>query len=253
MNYLRRFTFGFALMTCAVILSSCSTTKIVPINSVPATPHIYMANVCKELAKCWPTNRTVTIVCHGHSVPAGYFRTPVVETFEAYPYLLHRGLSERYPHAMINVIVTAIGGENSEQGAQRFQRDVLSLRPDVVTIDYALNDRPIGLARSEKAWRQMIEMALAQHVKVILLTPTPDMKAHLDDASDPLNQHAEQIRTLAAEYNVGLVDSLTLFKTQVQSGTPLVTLMAQGNHPNQKGHEIVAQELLKWFPEPQSP
>ena len=154
---------------------------------------------------------------------------------------------------MINVIVTAIGGENSEQGAKRFQHDVLTLRPDVVTIDYALNDRPIGLARSEKAWRQMIDMALAQHVKVILLTPTPDMKAHLDDPNDPLNQHAEQIRTLAAQYNIGLVDSLALFKSQIASGTPLATLMAQGNHPNQKGHEIVAQELLKWFPNPTSP
>ena len=90
-------------------------------------------------------------------------------TFDAYPYLLHRGLNRRFPHAVINVIVTGIGGENSEQGAKRFKRDVLSLRPDVVTIDYALNDRAIGLARSERAWRKMIELALAHHVKVILL------------------------------------------------------------------------------------
>jgi acyl-CoA thioesterase I len=253
MNYFRRFIFGFLFVACTVILSSCSTPKVAVTPSVPAVPHTYMANICLELTKCWPTNRTVTIVCHGHSVPAGYFKTPIVQTFDAYPYLLHSGLSERYPHAVINVIVTAIGGENSEQGAKRFQRDVLTLRPDVVTIDYALNDRPIGLARSEKAWRQMIDMALAQHVKVILLTPTPDMKAHLDDPNDPLNQHAEQIRTLAAQYNIGLVDSLALFKAQIASGTPLATLMAQGNHPNQKGHEIVAQELLKWFPNPTSP
>ena len=216
MNYFRCFIFGLALMTYGVILSSCSTPKIAQTPSVPAAPRTYMANVCVELTKCWPTNRTVTIVCHGHSVPAGYFRTPVVQTFSAYPYLLHYGLSERYPHAVINVIVTAIGGENSEQGAKRFQRDVLGLHPDVVTIDYALNDRPIGLARSEKAWREMIEMTLTQNVKVILLTPTPDMKAHLDDPDDPLNQHAEQVRTLAAEYNIGLVDSLALFKAPNQ-------------------------------------
>jgi lysophospholipase L1-like esterase len=214
----------------------------------PADPQTYLADVCSELAKCWPTNRTVNVVCHGHSVPAGYARTPAVRTFDAYPHLLHRELNERFPHAVINVIVTGIGGENSEQGAKRFQRDVLNLRPDVVTIDYALNDRAIGLGRAEKAWRAMIEMALASHVKVLLLTPTADMGAHLDDAGDPLNQHAEQIRRLAAEYHVGLVDSLQAFQAAIKAGAPLKDLMAQGNHPNRRGHELVAVELLKWFP-----
>lgn len=232
----------------AATLTSCSSLRTNQASPTPADPRTYLASVCVELTKCWPTNRTVNIVCHGHSVPAGYFRTPAVHAFEAYPYLLHRGLAERFPHAVINVIVTGIGGENSEQGATRFRRDVLNLRPDVITIDYGLNDRAIGLAHSENAWRRMIEMALACHIKVILLTPTPDMTAHLDNPNDPLNQHAEQIRRLAAEYHVGIVDSLDLFEAKVHSGTPLKDLMAQSNHPNYQGHEIVAAGLLNWFP-----
>jgi acyl-CoA thioesterase I len=242
----------FFLILAAAILTSCSTFNIVQTPSVSANPQTYLADVCRELARSWPTNRTVTIVCHGHSVPAGYFQTPRVRTFEAYPYLLHRGLSKRFPHAVINVIVTAIGGENSEQGAKRFRRDVLSLRPDVVTIDYGLNDRAIGLARSEKAWAKMIEMAMAREVKVILLTPTPDLAARLEDPNDPLNEQAQQIRRLAARYHVGLVDSLNLFETKIKSGVPLRDLMAQSNHPNRAGHELVAAALLKWFPAPPS-
>ena len=215
-----------------------------------ADPRTYLAGICAEMTKCWPTNRTINIVCHGHSVPAGYARTPEVRQFDAYPHLLHRALNRRFPHAVINVIVTGIGGENAEQGAKRFQRDVLCLHPDVVTIDYALNDRAIGLARSEKAWRKMIEMALAHHVKVLLLTPTPDLTAHLNNPNDPLNQQARQIRRLAAEYHVGLVDSLKAFESRIQAGTPLKDLMAQSNHPNRQGHEIVAAELVKWFPSP---
>lgn len=152
-----------------------------------------------------------------------------------------------YPHAVINVIVTAIGGENSESGAARFQRDVLSLHPDVVTIDYALNDRGIGLARADKAWRTMIEQAQAAQIKVILLTPTPDQKANLADVNDPLNQHARQIRQLAKEYHVGLVDSLDAFTAKTQSGTLLSALMSQVNHPNRQGHELVATGLMNLF------
>jgi acyl-CoA thioesterase-1 len=212
-----------------------------------ADPATYLAGLRAELEKSWPTNRTINIVCHGHSVPAGYARTPAVHTFDAYPYLMHRGLNEKFPHAVINVIVTAIGGEQSEQGAARFERDVLSLRPDLITIDYALNDRGIGLARAEKAWRFMIEKALAAKIPVLLLTPTNDLRAKLNDPNDPLNQHAEQIRRLAAEYHVGLVDSLAAFKNYIAQGNKPADLMAQGNHPNRKGHELVAAELLKWF------
>src|ERR1017187_3388343 len=175
----RQLLAGFFPLALATTLTSCSTPRVSQMSAVPAIAdeRTYLADVCAELAKSWPTNRTVNIVCHGHSVPAGYAKTPAVRTFDAYPFLLHRGLNERFPHAVVNVIVTAIGGENSEQGAKRFARDVLSLRPDVVTIDYSLNDRKIGVARAEKAWRAMIEMALAQHIKIILLTPTGDESA----------------------------------------------------------------------------
>ena len=57
------------------------------------------------------------MVAHGHSVPAGYFKTPVVQTFDAYPHLPHKALNERYAHAVINVIVTVMGGEDSVSGA----------------------------------------------------------------------------------------------------------------------------------------
>ena len=213
-----------------------------------ASPDSYLSEVSASLTRHWPTNRAVNIVCHGHSVPAGYFKTPVVDTFNAYPHLLHRALKDRYPYAVLNVIVTAIGGENSESGAKRFEKDVISLRPEVVTIDYALNDRRIGLPRSEAAWGSMITNAMQHGIKVILLTPTPDLSAKLNDPDDPLNQHAEQIRALAKEYGVGLADSLAGFKEAIKNGAKLEELMSQVNHPNRKGHEIVVGELVKWFP-----
>ncbi len=208
----------------------------------------YLKELCKQLQIDWPQNRTINIVCHGHSVPAGYFKTPEVETMNAYPHLLHKELAAKFPHAVINVIVTAIGGENSEQGAARFERDVLALKPDLVTIDYSLNDRPLGLDRAKKAWISMIEKARAAGVKVILLTPTPDQSAKLDDPQDPLNRHAEQVRELAAKYHVALADSTKVFQEQVAKGARLEDLMSQVNHPNRQGHELVAKELMKWFP-----
>jgi lysophospholipase L1-like esterase len=210
---------------------------------------IYLAEILALLKKDWPDNRLVNVVCHGHSVPAGYFKTPVVDTMNAYPHLLHLQLNRRFPHAVINVIVTAIGGETSEGGAARFDQEVLTHRPDVLTIDYGLNDRGMGLERARTAWTGMIEKALARQIKVILLTPTGDTTANLDDPADPLNQHAAQIRSLERHYQVGLADSFAATKAAVQSGVPLDDSMSQHNHPNRRGHEIAAAELMKWFVE----
>ena len=173
----------------------------------------YLDAVLDELTKLWPENRAVNIVCHGHSVPAGYFATPFVNTFEAYPHLLHRIIKERFPFAVCNVIVTAIGGECSVAGSERFEEEALCHRPDVVTIDYALNDRGLDMAVARAAWESMIERALARGTKVILLTPSWD-KSYLEqnDGWRLLLKHAEQVRALAEAYGVGLADVFKRFE-----------------------------------------
>ena len=233
---------GFGLLSLGLFVST-----LVAGNAAIADPKSYLKDFSNLLTAQWPTNRMLTIVCHGHSVPAGYFKTPVVDTFNAYPHLLHQRLKQRFPYAVLNVTVTAIGGEDSESGAKRFARDVLSLRPDVVTIDYALNDRRIGLERAEVAWRSMITNAIASGAKVILLTPTADLRANLLDPADPLQQHAAQIRKLASEYSVALVDSLARYEESARAGK-LESIMSQVNHPNRAGHDLVVEELVKWFP-----
>ncbi|MFM7242118.1 MAG: SGNH/GDSL hydrolase family protein [Opitutia bacterium] len=220
---------------------------VLPLAAAEPAPASALAPVVQALELKWPRNRTIHLVCHGHSVPAGYFVTPAVHANEAYPAGLQAGLRARFPHAVLNVIVTAIGGEASDRGAARFERDVLALRPAVVTIDYSLNDRRLGLEKAKANWSAMIVAAKAAGIQVILLTPTPDQSAKLDDPKDPLNLHAEQVRALAKEHGVLLVDSLALFKSKVAAGTPLKDLMSQVNHPNAAGHALVAAALLDLF------
>lgn len=213
-----------------------------------ATPQATSWNEIRaELQKPWPQNREFRIVCHGHSVPAGYFVTPKVDTFNAYPHLLHQALKQEFPKAVINVVVTAIGGENSVQGERRFVEDVMSLKPRVVIIDYALNDRGIPIDRCKAAWQSMISTALKANAKVILMTPTPDTKANMLDPNDPLTQRATMIRDLAKQNQVSLADSYAAFSDLLKNGTSLDSYMSQFNHPNRKGHEVVAANLSNVF------
>lgn len=230
-----------------IILLSLALCCALPLLGQVADRDSYLENLRVQLGKKWPDNKTVNIVFHGHSVPAGYARTPVVNTLHAYPHLTLCGLKERYPNAVVNVITTAIGGEQSEQGAERFEAEVLTHRPDVLLIDYALNDRTIGLERSEKAWRQMIEAALGRGVKVILLTPTPDLSEDILAEDGRLAAHAGLIRRLAAEYHVGLADVYAAFRARAEAGEQISLYMSQVNHPNALGHSVAAAEILPWF------
>ena len=212
-----------------------------------ADTETYLADLKTELQMEWPKNRTINIVFHGHSVPAGYFKTPIVKTLSAYPHLFLKKLKSIYPYAVVNVIVTAIGGENSEKGAERFDRDVLVHQPDVLFIDYALNDRSIGLKKAYEAWSQMIKKAKEQNIKVILLTPSPDLRVNYNSPDNELKKHADQIIRLAKENQVGLVDSYKVFEFLYSDKEQLAKYMAQVNHPNELGHELIVNEIIKWF------
>lgn len=201
----------------------------------------------RELHKKWPENRIINLVFHGHSVPSGYANTPDVKTLQAYPHQVLCAIKTIYPYAVVNSITTAIGGENAEQGAKRFKREVLPHRPDVLFIDYALNDRSIGLDKSRIAWEKMIVEAQKQGVKAILLTPTPDLTEEISNDSALLEKYSQQIHNLASKYRTGLIDSYAAFKARNNNGEELNIYMSQSNHPNEKGHRIVAELILNYF------
>lgn len=195
----------------------------------------------------YPKNRAINLVFHGHSVPSGYHKTPEVKPFESYPQLVFQELKRRYPFAVINVIVTSIGGENSIKGAARFERDVLCHQPDVIFIDYALNDRRSPPAEVEAAWRSMITTAKKAEIPVILITPTGDSAAKLTDPQDPLCRCADLIRRLAKEENLLLADVFAAWQAEVAKGTPQTDLLSQPNHPNLRGHMLAAEVIARPF------
>ena len=260
MNFIQRVFLAGTLAT-VVALTFCSLSAEepgeVPVqNSTlsyqqqsPESSETKFSNLFKELRKKWPSNRAARFVFHGHSVPAGYFKTPTVQRFDSYPMLFHKQLCQQFTTATIDCCVTAIGGENSVAGAQRFSEDVLALKPDVVFIDYALNDRGVGLEKARDAWEQMIQGCVKADILVVLLTPTPDSNEDINDSKSRLNQHAAQVRRLGEKFEVPVVDSFAQFQAIVASGKKVDDYLSQPNHPNRKGHEIVAKAIMEIFTE----
>ena len=215
--------------------------SVLPLAAASLTP------LAGELGKAWPKNRTINLVFHGHSVPAGYQKTPDVRPFEAYPHLFTLALKHAYPNAVVNCIVTAIGGEDCVAGAARFDRDVLTHKPDLIFIDYALNDRRDPLPAVEKAWESMIASAEHHQIPVILITPTGDSAADLSNLTDPLRQRADLIRQLAAKHQLPLADVSAAWLARLAAGTDQADLLSQPNHPNLAGNQLAADTIFSVF------
>ncbi|MCU1128544.1 hypothetical protein JAK51_20255 [Stenotrophomonas maltophilia] len=220
-----------------------SATRTHPAMAAPPGPACLDA-VVQDLQATWPGNHTINIVAFGHSVPAGYGVTPTVHKRDAYPRLLEDALAEAYPYAVLNVIGAGIGGENSSAGLQRFQHDALDHHPRVVLIDYGLNDRALPLDVSRQNLSSMIEATRAVGACPVLLTPTWDTQADPANVGDALAIQASMIRELGTRLQVPVADSLQAF---LDFKGNRATLMAQFNHPNRAGHQLVLARLQPLF------
>ena len=94
----------------------------------------------------------------------------------------------------------------------------------------------------------MIETALEHKKKVILLTPTWDNSFYDQNENwNLLKAHAEQVRELAKAYNIGLADSFAAWEKRIEETSDLAQYLSHVNHPTKKGHEIVADEIGRYF------
>ena len=108
----------------------------------------------------------------------------------------------------VNWAGRGVPGEKASQMRARFQRDVLDLHPDVVTIAAGVNDVLIADAApasspADVEW--MITTAIANGIKPVVMTPT--FAQFSAENSDVTSSYAETVRGFARTYGIPLGDN----------------------------------------------
>ncbi len=171
----------------------------------------------------------------------------------SYRALLGQRLRDFYPKARFSFWDAAVGGTNSRLGAFRLQRDVLRRRPDLVFIDFTVNDGAFDfdlecLAAYESLVRRVILESGAPVMQMILglkqdLAVNPKQSRPIDAAHKEISRH----------YNTGLGDAVTLMRDEFLAGRadpdqcwpyfPDIT------HPGDKGYALYAEAGWNGFRE----
>jgi lysophospholipase L1-like esterase len=190
------------------------------------------------------------IVCLGDSVTKG--ERPGVKADETFCVVLEKKLLKADPKAQ--VINAGIGGHTTLNALARFERDVLAVKPTHVVIMFGLNDSWIDKDRTEPRLspaefagnlKKMVGSLKERKVTVLLLTPNPVIAPKYGpDRNANLKKYVTEVRRLAREERVTLVDVYARFGELPLEGTDLNTLFTDAMHPNPKGHELLADLLF---------
>src|SRR5262249_555938 len=148
----------------------------------------------------------------------------------------------------------APGGPPAPDLLKRVDRDVIAKKPTIVVIQIGCNDaRRIPKERFKASLEELIDRLQRAKIQVVQCTLTSVGEKHDGtNKDDPkLEEFAEVERQVAKAKNVPLNDLRKAFVDYWKKNNPENAgsgiLTYDGNHFNQKGHEFVAEMMLRKF------
>ena len=195
------------------------------------------------------------IVCLGDSI------TQAGEAPGGYVWLVRRYLTALYTD--IEVINAGISGHKSADMLERFQRDVLDKKPQMVTISVGENDvwhgfydnhpegdgpRGVKLEEYRKNVEEMVRRASDAGIKVVLLSTTVIHENLENRENAKLVGYNGALRDLARSHSGHFIDFqkpfAALIKAYRTTGARDNLLTGDGVHMNALGNKVMAYTIL---------
>lgn len=112
-----------------------------------------------------------------------------------------RWLREKYPSTAITFYDAAIGGTGSQLGMFRLERDVLSRKPDLVFLDFTVNDWAEGTdPQALGSYERIVRELLAN--KVMVMPVLMMFRGHAEKPDAPLPARHQAHLKLADAYSL---------------------------------------------------
>ena len=195
-----------------------------------------VARVMRKAAR----GEDVTIALIGGSITMGTVsvgaddaRYPARESYSAY---FFRWWREQFPETHFQFINAGIGGTDSYLGVHRVERDVLCHRPDLVLIEFSVNDD----ARAD-----MTPLSYHSLVRRVLECESRPAVMLLFMAQSSGETAANVHRRIGEAYRLPMVSIDKVFARLIGRGTAAKALSGDVVHPSAYGHAVVGALLRR--------
>ena len=154
-----------------------------------------------------------------------------------YAYLVYEWWKKSFPNASFSFVNGGIGGTTSHYGGARAWKDVLCYRPDIVTVDFSVNDDA----------NEFFEETYEGTLRRLLAAPSDPAVVVLNNVFYDTGKNAQDYHNrIADHYGIPHVSIKDTVYSDVESGKIVRADITPDNlHPNDKGHRLVADEICK--------
>lgn len=158
------------------------------------------------------------------------------------------------PECRIEVLNTGIDGDNIIDLEARWQRDVLDLQVDWLSVMIGINDvwrqfnsppgpHQVMIQRYEAVYRKLLEQTRPTLGGMVLMTPYVIESDQADPMRQRMDEYGKVVERLATEFDAVFVDLQAGFDQYLEY-RPAESLCEDRVHPNQIGHMIIAKTFL---------
>lgn len=198
---------------------------------------INLARLKKCMCKA-QAGEELTIGFLGGSITQGSLASEYKNT---YAYLVFSWWKKTFPQAHFYYVNGGIGGTTSHYGVSRAITDVLMYQPDFIIVDFSVNDDANeffqetyeGLIRKIFKWESKPAIVLLNNV-------------YYDTGKNAQDYHNAVGKWYQLPH-VSIKD--TLYKKMKEGKYTKEELTPDGLHPNDKGHKLVANEIINFLEE----
>ncbi len=171
----------------------------------------------------------ITVGVIGGSITQGALASRPENRYGA---LIAGWLRASFPKAVVNLVNAGIGATGSNYGALRARRDLLSQHPDLVIIEYAVNDG--NTQASAETLEGLIRQIFKQkeHPAVLLLFMMNQQGANAQEWFGKVGEH----------YHLPMVSYRDALWPEIRAGRMAWTdISPDAVHPNDRGHAYTAR------------
>lgn len=177
----------------------------------------------------------VTVGVIGGSITQG---SSASSSANCYASRFNQWWTNKFPDAKINFVNAGIGGTNSYLGVHRVDDQLLAYNPDVVIVEFSVNDG--DKVMNKYSYDSLVRKILAHSTNpaVMLLFTT------MEDGTSLQEIHKE----IGTAYNLPMISYREVVYPEVAAGTLKWADISPDNiHPNDAGHDIIGQVVDRYL------
>lgn len=191
--------------------------------------------------------KPVTVAYFGGSITAGAGASDGNRT--SYRALVGQWLAATFPKAAVTNVDAAIGGTGSDLGAFRANRDVLAHHPDLVFVEFAVNDGGAPEAMIDRAMEGIVrQIRRANPDGDICFVYTFVVGQRDEVVKTGLTRAMRRDEAVAAHYDIPSVNMALPAARRLEDGTLTAQDFSKdGVHPTDAGYKIYANAVIAFL------